>query len=179
MEGVLLKWVNYIFGWRERYFVLKGNVLYYYYKKGEKPKGKIHLAVALLNQTNDDFKLEIDTGLNVIYIKAESKEVKDEWVRAIKLAKLEGDNKLHGNIFALNSNTNRDNYKSDLENNYNVTNKNSMITEDKLLKKINYISKTADKLFNDNSSITRIINLSENYSPEMMKVVKENSVNIF
>lgn len=176
MEGVLLKWVNYIFGWRERYFVLKGNVLYYYYKKGEKPKGKIHLAVALLNQTNDDFKLEIDTGLNVIYIKAESKEVKEEWVRAIKLAKLEGDNKLQGNIFGLNNNTNRDNYRSDLDFSNSVSNRNSMITEDKLLKKITYISRTAEKLSNDNSSITRIINSSENFSPEMMKVVKENSV---
>jgi len=170
MEGVLLKWVNYIFGWRERYFVLKSNVLYYYYKKGEKPKGKIHLAVSQLIQTNDPLKFEIDTGLNILYIKAFSTDIKDEWIRAIKLAKLEGENKTPGNMFNLSNgsyNKNEIDYHS---------NKNSMITEDKLLKKINLLSKTAEKLSNDNAGISRILNLTDHNSNELRRLLKENNV---
>lgn len=176
MEGVLLKWVNYIFGWRERYFVLKGNVLYYYYKKGEKPKGKIHMAVAQLNQTSDPLKFEIDTGINVIYIKSASKEVKDEWIRAIKLSKLDGENKMQGNIFGFNNNLNREINRNDQEYTLNQSNRNSVITEDKLLKKINLISRTADKLESDNSIMMNYLNMNDILGFEMKKIVKENNV---
>jgi hypothetical protein len=176
MEGVLLKWVNYIFGWRERYFVLKGNVLYYYYKKGEKPKGKIHLSVSQLNQTNDELKFEIDTGLNLIYIKAASKETKDEWIRAIKLAKLEGENKLQLNIFASNNDNNKELNKNDLEYASNQTNKHSVITEDKLMKKINLISRTVDTLAKDNNNMMTILNINDVIGFEMKTIVKQNNV---
>ena len=49
MEGELYKWTNYLFGWRQRYFVLKGSVLHYYYQRGEKPRGRIHLGVCQIN----------------------------------------------------------------------------------------------------------------------------------
>jgi hypothetical protein len=177
MEGILEKWVNYIFGWRERYFVLTGNVLHYYYKRGEKAKGKIHLSVSQLNSTTDPLKLEIDTGLNVIYIRASTKELKDEWIRALKLAKLDGDNKMHSNFTNPFNNSmnfkNIESLKNDLSNSQN-SNRNSMITEDKLMKKINIIFRTVEKIAKDNLDVSKIITSSDN--PELSKLIKKQNV---
>src|SRR5689334_6602717 len=135
MEGTLQKWTNYIFGWKERYFVLKGSVFYYYMKKGDKPKGSIHLGICQVN-TNVDTKFELDTGINIVYIKAETKEVRDDWVKALKAAKRDAENKLQnekGN-FGVNLLNNSVNLNNSLkfENNpldYS-TNRNSVMTED-------------------------------------------------
>ena len=54
MEGKLQKWTNYIFGWRERWVVLKGSVLYYFISKTEKPKGRIYIGITNLISNEDD-----------------------------------------------------------------------------------------------------------------------------
>ena len=85
------QWTNYWSGWKERIFILKGPILYYYYEKNELPRGKIHLGLSVINTEEDSDVIIINTGSNIFYVKAENKEEKDKWVRALKLAKLEGE----------------------------------------------------------------------------------------
>jgi hypothetical protein len=140
MEGILFKWTNYFSFWKERYFVLRGNILYYYLKKGDRPKGRIHLTVALLNESpEDDTKFEIDTGISIVYLKAETKELKQEWVQAIKKSKFENVaeslNKPE-NMIPIDYGTNR----------------NSLNSDDKLIRKISDIRFAVEKLKEDHSA---------------------------
>ena len=142
MEGELLKWTNYVFGWRERYFVLKGSVLLYYIRKGERAKGKIHLSVSTVNITNNDYRFEIDSGTAIFYLRAHTKEKKDEWVKAVKLAKFEAESKMNNNMsHKINASSRISNDTYSLE-----TNRLSMIPEDVLTKKILFIKGLTENL---------------------------------
>lgn len=145
MEGELLKWTNYVLGWRERYFVLKGSVLLYYIKKGEKTKGKIHLSVSTLNSTSNDYRFEIDTGTSIFYLRAHTKEKKNEWVKAIKLAKFEAESKMQNNPEILNSNINGSSRMINEMENIGMT-RLSMLPDDKLTKKVIFIKTLTDNL---------------------------------
>ena len=91
MEGILIKWTNYFSGWKERIFNLKGPLLYYYYGPKELPRGKIHLGLStIINDENNDF-FEINTGSNIIFLKAKTKEERQKWITALTKAKLEGE----------------------------------------------------------------------------------------
>ena len=91
MEGKLLKWTNYFSGWKERIFIIKGPLLYYYYALKELPRGKVHLGLAtIINDENNDY-FEINTGSNIFFLKAENKEMREKWVNALTKAKLEGE----------------------------------------------------------------------------------------
>ena len=68
MEGWLLKWTNFFSGWKERFFVLKGPLLYYYYTKNDKPRGRIHLGISTIICEENDSYIEINTGSNLFYI---------------------------------------------------------------------------------------------------------------
>ncbi len=143
MEGKLYKWTNYFSFWKERYFVLRGNVLYYYIKKGDRPRGRIHLGVSILNESpEDDTKFEIDTGLALVYLKAEDKISKEEWIRSIKLSKLEPD-KDKSKI--------TDNYLSE------DLNRNSIINDDKLIRKISNIKYSFDKIKDDTQLLSKYV----------------------
>jgi collagen type IV alpha-3-binding protein len=155
MEGILLKWTNYIFGWRERFFVLRGSILYYYYKKSDRPKGRIHLGVTSITSSDDEPKFELDTGISVIYLKANTLEEKNTWVQAIKLAKLEAEK----NLTAMSSqNLSKVNFE---ESSLQTPGRNSVITEDKLLRKINNIQQTAEKLQIDSQSFGEFLRQNE------------------
>ena len=91
MEGKLIKWTNYFSGWKERLFVLKGPLLYYYYAPKELPRGKIHLGLStIINDESNDF-FEINTGSNIFFLKTKTKEERIKWVNALKKAKIEGE----------------------------------------------------------------------------------------
>lgn len=141
MEGALQKWTNYLFGWRERYFVLKGSILYYYYQKGEKPKGRIHLSVASISANSDDLKFEIDCGLSIVYMKAETKELRDDWVKALKKAKFEAEHKM-----ANKQNDSMVNITLNEEKDCITNNRSLMQCDDKMLRKINLLYGSLDKL---------------------------------
>jgi len=145
MEGELLKWTNYVLGWRERYFVLKGSVLLYYIKKGDKIKGKIHLSVSSLNATSNDYRFEIDTGTSIFYLRAHTKEKKNEWVKAIKLAKFEAESKMQNNPEILNSNINGSSRMINEMENIGIT-RLSMLPDDILTKKVIFIKTLTDNL---------------------------------
>ena len=113
MEGWLLKWTNFFSGWKERFFVLKGPLLYYYYTKNDKPRGRIHLGISTINYEENDAYIEINTGSNLFYIQAHSDEEKKNWLNAIKLAKFEGEKQIRNsnnvnNIDNINNNVSID-----------------------------------------------------------------------
>lgn len=93
MEGVLDKWTNMFGGYQKRYLILKGEIVYYCEEKGLPFKGKLHLLVCTINDLADEeCKFEIHTGSCFFYFKAETAEEKNEWIKALRLAKIHADN---------------------------------------------------------------------------------------
>ena len=105
MEGKLYKYKNFIRGWKERYFVLKGSLLYYYHSKGDKPRGRIHLGLSQINTEDNEGKtFQINTGSKIFYLKAETKEERENWIKNLKKAKLEGEKQIKNANNILNIN---------------------------------------------------------------------------
>ena len=110
MEGKLIKWTNYFSGWKERIFILKGPLLYYYYNQRELPRGKVHLGLAtIINDENNDY-FEINTGSNIFFLKAENKELREKWVKALMKAKIEGEKSIR-EILKKNKNKGNEEFK--------------------------------------------------------------------
>lgn len=85
MEGFLQKWVNYVYGWRRRYFILHNGVLYYCSDRGQKNKGVIHLDIAqIIPHSKNERRLIIDTGCTEVHLKADSPEECRKWLIAMK-----------------------------------------------------------------------------------------------
>ena len=105
MEGKLLKWTNYLYGWQERFCVLKGAIFSYYIPNSEShmPKGRLHLAISTIKENlnnnenlteedkNSDLGFEINTGSNVYFFKANNIEDKNNWIKIIKRNKVEAE----------------------------------------------------------------------------------------
>ena len=87
-NGYLKKWTNYVGMWKERYFVLKDDILTYYIEKGMPPKGKIHLSISELQDNNNEpLFFTINNGISNIYLQAFSIEQKNNFVQAFNQAK--------------------------------------------------------------------------------------------
>ena len=100
MEGVLLKWTNYIEFWKERKFTIKGPILSYYVpeNKTNKPKRRVFLGLTEIidsnfdeNEEDEDFQFEILTGPEHYYIRAKNKEEKQKWLNGLKNGKILGE----------------------------------------------------------------------------------------
>ena len=105
MEGKLLKWTNYLYGWQERFCVLKGAIFSYYIPNSEShmPKGRLHLAISTIKDNlnnnenlteedkNSDLGFEINTGSTVYFFKANNIEDKNNWIKIIKRNKVEAE----------------------------------------------------------------------------------------
>lgn len=88
MEGFLQKWVNYIYGWKKRYFILQEGVLMYCKEKGQRRKGAVHLNVAeVLAHPKHPNRLIINTGCTILHLQADSKAVAQSWLVALQSAK--------------------------------------------------------------------------------------------
>ena len=167
MEANLQKWSNFVLGWQERYFIIKGSLLLYYIKKGEPVKGKIHLSVSNINITNNDYRFEIDTGTSIFYLRTTTKEKKEEWVKALKLAKFEAEGK---RINPINNNSSlviSDSIRMTNE----ISNRNDgrpkTIPEDKLTKKIGFIKSLTENIQNLNHNFEKyLIENKQNFKPE-------------
>ena len=87
-EGILLKWTNYLYGWKKRYFVLHDGVLEYCKEKGNELKGKISLyTLDVKKHPKEDSRLIINTGTNTIHLKAQNPKEAQEWFLALKRTK--------------------------------------------------------------------------------------------
>lgn len=173
MEGNLRKWTNFVLGWRQRYFVLKGSVLLYYQKKGQKPAGRIHLSVSNINPTNNDFRFEIDTGTSLFYLRAQTKEIKDEWIKALRIAKFESDSKIINNTFNNNNNIiNRTNSRLQNFNNNTMFNNDTtrggtFFNDDKITKKLGFIKELSENIMNLNLDLENFLRENKfNFLPE-------------
>ncbi|TMW55367.1 hypothetical protein Poli38472_013258 [Pythium oligandrum] len=87
-EGELTKRSVWLKEWRRRYFVLKGNKLYFCRAQGEAAHGLIDLADCLTvksaeDKTNKRFCFEIATPDSTYYMYADTEQLKDEWIGAI------------------------------------------------------------------------------------------------
>ena len=85
MEGFLQKWVNYVYGWRRRYFILHNGVLYYCSDRGQKSKGVIHLNIAqVIPHPRNGRRLIVDTGCTEVHLKADTPDDCRRWLSALK-----------------------------------------------------------------------------------------------
>ena len=125
MEGILLKWTNYLSQYKERRFLLKGPILSYYIPSEEQihfPKARMHLSVCTItdnykehdNNDNNDIdedeklKFEINTGTITYYLKARTLEEKKRWLNVLRQTKLESENFIRQqNVLKNNQNNNK------------------------------------------------------------------------
>lgn len=87
-EGELTKRSVWLKEWRRRYFVLKGNKLYFCRAAREPAHGLIDLADCLTvksaeEKTNKRFCFEVATPDSTYYMYADTEQHKDEWIGAI------------------------------------------------------------------------------------------------
>ena len=86
-EGTLLKWTNYLYGWKRRYFVLHDVLLEYCKEKVNDLKGKISLVtLEVRKHPKKDLELIINTGTNAIHLKAQNPKEAQEWFIALRRA---------------------------------------------------------------------------------------------
>ncbi|ESO82434.1 hypothetical protein LOTGIDRAFT_98681, partial [Lottia gigantea] len=91
-EGYLLKKGEVNKGFQKRWFVLKGNLLFYYDKKGDRePIGMIALegCTIELDENSDNFTFQIafaPAGCRTYIISAESQELMESWMKALSCA---------------------------------------------------------------------------------------------
>ena len=84
MEGYILKWTNYIFGWQSRYLILHNGVLYYCKEKGSAQRGAISLNISKIEKHPSNSKrFMITTGTAAIYFKAFTSQDANDWIRAL------------------------------------------------------------------------------------------------
>ena len=159
MEGKLIKWTNYFSGWKERIFIIKGPLLYYYYALKELPRGKVHLGLAtIINDENNDY-FEINTGSNIFFLKAENKEMREKWVNALTKAKLEGEKNIR-EILKKNKTTKNPEYNDLIypELNYNA--------------ELEQLYTAVTRLKIDNQNLMNYIE-SKNFKDPEFKILKE------
>ena len=161
MEGYLFKWTNIFQGYQERYFKLENNILNYFLKKGEPVKGKLHTKIIdVIESDEDEMKFSIEYGVGVLYLKAITLHDKEEWLKSLNYSKF--------NI-TLDTSRNSNLIQSCL------TTKNSRLSKDtNLLKKVNFILESANKLQTINKSLEA--HLKNQSNPEIIKLLNQHKV---
>jgi len=90
LEGYLRKWVNLMYGWKPRYFILHDGLLTFCDKKGGKKKGTIFLKIATISTiVEDPLRIVIHTGTNEIHLRAETVDEMKKWLNALNKAQQE------------------------------------------------------------------------------------------
>ncbi|KAE8626951.1 hypothetical protein XENTR_v10006818 [Xenopus tropicalis] len=92
MEGLLLKWTNYLSGWKPRYFVLDSGILSYYDSPedvGKVSKGSIKMAVCEIRvNPSDNSRMDlIIPNEQYFYLRAENAAERQKWLVALGSAK--------------------------------------------------------------------------------------------
>ncbi|OCT95892.1 pleckstrin homology domain-containing family A member 3 [Xenopus laevis] len=92
MEGSLLKWTNYLSGWKPRYFVLDSGILSYYDSPedvGKVSKSSIKMAVCEIRvNPSDDSRMDlIIPNEQYFYLRTENAAERQKWLVALGSAK--------------------------------------------------------------------------------------------
>jgi len=87
-SGYLTKRSKWLKEWRKRFFVLKGNKLYFCKQANSPPHGGIDLKDCLTvksaeDKTNKRNSFEVATPQEIFFLYADSEREKDEWIGAI------------------------------------------------------------------------------------------------
>ena len=87
-QGFLTKRSMWLKEWRRRYFILKGNKLFFAKNSTDEPHGMIDLSECLTvksaeEKTNKRYCFEVATPESTFYMYAETEKEKDEWIGAI------------------------------------------------------------------------------------------------
>ncbi|CAI2733215.1 unnamed protein product [Schistosoma spindalis] len=92
MEGILLKWTNYVSGWQQRYFILDDGVLSYYRSKEEMNsgcKGSVKLSVCdVIVHSSDPRRFDLILDEQRYYLRALSRADRQRWVIALGSSKV-------------------------------------------------------------------------------------------
>lgn len=79
-----------VYRWKPRYFILKNGILTYCDKKGDAPKGKIHLKISEIDLSAEDpLKVIINSGTKTLELRANSIGDKIKWLNALRTSKEE------------------------------------------------------------------------------------------
>ncbi|KAJ8320200.1 hypothetical protein KUTeg_001787 [Tegillarca granosa] len=92
MEGVLLKWTNYLSGWQPRWFILDNGVLSYYKSQEEVNngcKGSLKMSVCdIAVHSTDHCRLDlIIPGEQHFYVRASTPQERQQWLVALGSSK--------------------------------------------------------------------------------------------
>lgn len=84
MEGFLSKWVNYVYGWKKRYFIIRGSTLEYSKSTGTPCKGKVSLSIAqIIPNPDSPAKFKVVAGDKTLYLKASSTDEARRWISVL------------------------------------------------------------------------------------------------
>lgn len=90
IEGYLKKWTNFLSGWKQRYFILKEGILSYQDTKHTHPKGTIHMRISEIEASPaDPLRININSGVKIINVRANSVSEKLKWLNALRASKEE------------------------------------------------------------------------------------------
>jgi hypothetical protein len=91
MEGYLSIWINYVHGWKKRYFRLIDQKLHYCSERGQTEIGIITLKTAkIIHRSKKPKRICIDTGFTRMHLKANTDEDGRTWAAALTRAKQSG-----------------------------------------------------------------------------------------
>ncbi|KAG5678268.1 hypothetical protein PVAND_007958 [Polypedilum vanderplanki] len=112
LKGFLFKWVNYLYGWQNRFIVLKDSTLTYYKSPEDSDfgcRGAICLEKATIKEHEvDECRFDISVENVIWYLRAENPEDKRNWVEVLKSFRISDDEnqlKRHGSSMSIVSNT--------------------------------------------------------------------------
>jgi hypothetical protein len=84
MEGYLKKWINLIFQWQSRYFIIHEGVLIYCLQKDKPKKGQVHLSICSIRLVpSDPLRIVINYGMSEMHLRASSVQEKQKWYEAL------------------------------------------------------------------------------------------------
>ena len=85
LEGYLRKWVNIMYGWKPRYFILHDGLLTFCDSKGGRKKGTIYLKIARISVIPEDpLRIVLHTGTNELHLRADTPEEMKKWYQALR-----------------------------------------------------------------------------------------------
>lgn len=79
------QWINIVYRWKVRYFILHNGILVYCDKKDGLKKGSIHLQISsIILIPNDPLRIIINSGTKEIHLRAKTISEKIKWVSALR-----------------------------------------------------------------------------------------------